>query len=134
MGIEIVGIDPTRRIATVTASGPITRVDIEAHLTHEHTRGLIVYRELIEARSARPDVSTDDIRQIVDELRGYAADGLVGATAVVVATDYAYGIMRMVQALAEEVCAIHPFRDMPEAAAWLLEQPTYPPAAESADG
>jgi hypothetical protein len=43
----------------------------------------------------------------------------LGPTAVVVDSDLAYGIVRMVEILVQDVCLVKPFRDKLDAELWL---------------
>jgi hypothetical protein len=43
----------------------------------------------------------------------------------VVANDYAYGMLRMLEILLDDVCLVRPFRERDAAEQWLLEQPPW---------
>jgi hypothetical protein len=43
----------------------------------------------------------------------------LGPTAIIVVSDFAYGMMRMLEILVEDVCDIRPFRDRGEAEKWI---------------
>ena len=103
----------------VVADGVITADAIRDHLDRERADGALGAPELIDARGATPDVSTSEVRALVDVLGGLAHSGALGPTAVVVATDYAYGMLRMLEILADGVAAVRPFRDVDEAQRWL---------------
>ncbi len=56
---------------------------------------------------------------IVCALRDLAQADPLSPTAVVVESDVAYGVLRILEMLVEELCVMRPFRDMPAAKAWL---------------
>ena len=64
-------------------------------------------------------VSAADVRAIVDILRRLATGSRLGPTAVIVDTDLAYGMLRMLEALVGDVCAVQPFRGQRDAEEWL---------------
>jgi hypothetical protein len=108
-----------------TADGPIRMDDIRKHLTEEHRDKGLAYREFIEASGATAEFSPADVRRTVGLLRAYAQQGALGPTAIVVGNDCAYGMMRMLAILLEDVCALQPFRTRPEAEEWLAEAHGY---------
>ena len=112
-------VDHSRREVQATAVGPVTFEDVRAHLAQErHWEGL-AYPELIDARAAAVSISPAEVREIVVLLRKLATNLPLGRTAVLVASDYQFGIVRMLEVLVEDVCEIRPFRDEPPAHLWL---------------
>lgn len=103
----------------VTADGPITFSDIRNHLLKERYEHGLAYAELIDARTASPDFSSEDVREIVSLLKGFAKEHTLGPTAVIVSTDLGFGMMRMLEILVADICAIRPFRDVDAALEWL---------------
>ena len=120
MGFTVT-IDQGRRWLLATAEGVITLEDVRVHLSHEARAASLSYPELIDARAASPEFSPDDVRRIVALLRGLARDGRLGPTAVIVETDVGYGMLRMLEMLVEDVCAVRPFRRREPAEQWLGE-------------
>ncbi|HTY06861.1 MAG TPA: hypothetical protein VMC86_10110 [Gemmatimonadales bacterium] len=114
-------VDQERGWLMATAEGSITLEDVRVHLSHEARAASLPYPELIDARAARPDLSPDDVRAIVVLLRELARDSRLGPTAVIVETDVGYGMLRMLEMLVEDVCAIRPFRRREPAEEWLSE-------------
>lgn len=114
-------IDHARHEILATAEGQISYEEIRRHLEEERAAGGLAYAELIDARKAVPDVSSEDVRRIVEILNALGHGGPLGPTAVVVATDVAYGMVRMLQILVERVCVIQPFREYAAAVQWLRE-------------
>jgi hypothetical protein len=117
--IVTLGADDAGRVLRVVAEGPIDFAEIRAHLVEERADGALGYRELIDARRATPAVSAADVRRVVDLVRGEARGLALGPTAVVVSSDVAYGMLRMLEMLVEDLAAIRPFRDYREAVRWL---------------
>lgn len=115
-------MDHASRSMVATADGLITLDDIRRHLDAERREAGLSYAELIDARTATPSLSSADVRTLVSLVRDMAARQALGPTAVVVSTDYAYGMLRMLDMLVEDVCAIRPFRGIPEGRLWLESQ------------
>jgi hypothetical protein len=112
-------LDRDNARVSAVANGSITYGDIVRHLEDERRRGGLPYAELIDARGARPDFTSEDVRQIVDWLRSAASRGALGPTAVVVDSDVAYGMLRMLETLLDDAVQLRPFRSMDAAQAWL---------------
>jgi len=104
---------------TTIAEGTVTLDEVRAHLHREKSDSALPYRESIDARNAVVSLSRSEVREIVELLRSLTRSRRLGRTAVVVSTDVAYGIMRMLQILVEDVCVVRPFRDLTAAALWL---------------
>ncbi len=77
------------------------------------------YPELVDARGAGIEFTPSEVREVVELLRQLGTESRLGPTAVLVSSDAAFGIIRMLEMLVEDVCEIKPFRDEPEARAWL---------------
>jgi len=112
-------VDYGRREVCTIARGPITLDDILKHLNQEHRNKGLAYRELIEASAATPAFSSSDVRKTVELLRAYGQEGVLGPTAIVVGSEFAYGMMRMLSILLEGICELQPFRTRQEAEEWL---------------
>jgi hypothetical protein len=118
----ILNVDHERKEVHCVAVGPISFADVESHLASEkHFEGL-AYKEFVDARGAGISFTPAEIRKIVDLLRGMARQSKLGPSAILVSGDLAYGILRMIEALVEDVCDIKPFRDEATARAWLAAQ------------
>ena len=113
--------DSARRRLFTRASGPVTFAEIREHLQAERVDRYLGSDEVIDGREATVAFSQQEVRQVVDLLRELGAREALGPTAVVVSSDVAYGVMRMVEALISDVCAVKPFRDMAEAERWLAQ-------------
>ena len=115
----ITNVDHEHRQVRAIAVGRITYEDFQDHLSLErHFRGL-PYPEIIDARSSAILLTTDEARKLGELLREMGHDSKLGPTAVVVADDAAFGVIRMLEMLVEDLCEVKPFRDEQEARAWL---------------
>ena len=110
---------PERNKATRIAKGTITLAEVRAYLLRDLKDSEPPYRELIDARGAVVKLSSAEVQEIVELLRSLSRSYRLGRIAVVVSTDVAYGMMRMLQILVEDVCVVQPFRDVAEAERWL---------------
>src|SRR5882672_1024926 len=104
-------INPTRRWLITVATGRLTYAEIAHHLEMERDDGGLPLSELGDATQAVVDLSPHEVRQTVALLRQLGEHNALGPTAVVVANEVSYGIVRMIGILVEDVCDIRPFRD-----------------------
>jgi hypothetical protein len=114
-------VDHVRRRVSVRADGPITLADILVHIESEQEEVGLPYEELIDARGYVPAFSSAEVHVLVSELRHLAHRGPLGPTAVVADSLAGYGMVRMIEVLAEDFCEIRPFRTVEEAETWLAE-------------
>jgi len=115
-------VDVERNEVTTIAEGTVTLQEVLAHLHREESDSALACGELIDARHAIVKLSSSDVHQIVEVLRSLARCRRLGRTAVVVSTDVAYGIIKMLQILVEDVCVVQPFRDLTAATLWLRDR------------
>jgi hypothetical protein len=122
-------IDQAEKIIHTEAVGPVTYDELVDHISMERDAGGIPYREIFDATRATAAFSARDARRLVDIFSDLAAEsGGFGPTAVIVADDVTYGMVRMIQILATDICDISPFR-VPERAAaeaWVRSAPLRP--------
>ena len=125
MPILIREMDREHHRIDAIAFGPIRYIDIEKHLTEERNIDGLAYKELMDAIDADLvfALNPTEIRQIVSLVRNLCQQCKFGPTAVLVATDYAFGIMRAVEMLLDDVAEIRPFRDAQLARSWLASKP-----------
>lgn len=112
-------VDYADRLVSTRAEGAITFADISAHLEQERLAGALAYRELIDGRGATPAVSSEEVRSVVAILRRLGSDSPLGPTAVLVDSQVGYGVLRMLEALLDDVCAVKPFYQQEGAEEWL---------------
>jgi hypothetical protein len=124
MPIIIQDIDRERNELEAVAFGPIDYAEIEKHLVEERNIRGLAYTEFIDARDASLvfAVSPAEIRQIVSLVRSLCQQSKFGATAVLVSTDFASGIMRAMEMLLEDVADLRSFRDEKLARSWLASK------------
>jgi len=125
MPITISTIDHDRHELDVVAFGPIHYIDVERHLVEERNVGGLAYKEFFDARDASLlfALSPAEIRQIVSLVRSLCRQSKFGPTAVLVSTDFAFGIMRAMEMLLEDVAEVRPFREERVARSWLASKP-----------
>lgn len=125
MPILIRSVDHERHELDAVASGPINYEQIEKHLIEERNIQGLAYKEFIDARDADLvfALSPLEIRQIVALIRNLCKQCAFGPTAVLVATDFAFGIMRAMEMLLDDVAEIRPFREERLARSWLASRP-----------
>jgi hypothetical protein len=107
--------DSERHRVEASADGPVSYVEIAVHLSQERGAGLLPFSELIDGTHGIPTFTPAQVRDLVSILRSLGAEHALGPTAVVVGSDFAYGMMRMIELLTEDVCQIRPFRSRAEA-------------------
>ncbi len=125
MPITIQKIDHQHHEIDAVAFGPIHYAEVERHLVEERNLGGLPYKEFIDARDAGLvfALSPSEIRQIVALVRNLCQQCKFGPTAVLVSTDFAFGIMRAMEMLLDDVAEIRPFRDEKVARSWLASKP-----------
>ena len=111
--------DHVQRRVVARAEGPVTLEQIRDHLEDERQEPGLAYGELFDARTAIPELSAADIRMLVGLLRWLGERTKLGPTAVLVDTEFQFGITRMIEMLVEDVCDVKPFRSESEARRWL---------------
>src|SRR5262245_40241183 len=98
-------IDRVNRRLLTHADGILTFHDLNAHLDLEQKNRDLDRPELIDARGATTNLTSDQVRRLVQR----AADMLrivdLGPTAIVTNNDVVYGMGRMYSILAENVGA-----------------------------
>ena len=114
-------VDVKLRLVTTVAEGVVSVADVREHLSSEQRDSALPFRELIDARHAWIDFSPADVRDIVNLLRTLSLQHFLGPTAVVVSSPIAFGVMRMLETLVEDVCVVRPFRDFAQAENWVRD-------------
>ena len=114
-------VDLDQRLVTTIAEGAISATDVRQHLSSEQGDYALPFRELIDARHAWIDFSPAEVREIVDLLRSLSIRHYLGPTAVVVSSPIAFGVMRMLENLVEDVCVVRTFRDFSQAENWVRD-------------
>jgi len=121
MPIIIRAIDDEHNEVEAVAFGPINYAEVEKHLLEEHTVDGLAYKEFIDARDAELvfALSPNEMRHIVGLVRSLSQQSKFGPTAVLVSTDFAFGIMRAMEMLLSDITDVRPFRQENLARSWL---------------
>ncbi|SRR5579883_2487801 len=124
MPILIQKIDREYKELDALAFGPIRYMEIEKHLIEERNIEGLSYKEFIDARDAGLifALNPSEIRQVVALVRNLCDQCKFGPTAILVVTDTAFGIMRAIEMLLDDVAEIRPFRDERLARSWLASK------------
>lgn len=80
------------------------------------------YPKFVDTRASWLSLSAADIHQIGELIRKDSRNVKLGPSAVLVDTDSAFEVVRMLEALVEDICEVRPFRDEQEARAWLASK------------
>ena len=114
-------IDQYHRRLMTHADGIVTFHDINAHLDLEQRNRDLNRSELIDARGATTDITSDQVRRLVRRAADMLRLGDLGPTAIVTTDDVVYRMARMLlKIMAEGVgAAAEVFRDMESATRWL---------------
>lgn len=126
-------VDRARRRISALAEGPVGYADIVLHVERQRDEGILPLHELLDASGATAAFAAPEVRRLVELVRSLAGRHALGPVAVVVGNDLAYGLMRMLGILVEDLCDIRPFRDRAEAEAWLDAIPAPRPPSGPAD-
>ncbi|HKR08436.1 MAG TPA: hypothetical protein VJS39_04540 [Gemmatimonadaceae bacterium] len=111
--------DHQHRRVLATAVGRISLDEIRSHLEEERQEPALGYSEMVDARGAVPDFPPADVRILVAWLRWLGEKTRLGPTAVIVDTDFAFGMARIIESLVDDVALVKPFRDKLDAELWL---------------
>ena len=124
----LLAVDHATQTVHAEAAGPITREDVERHLTSEERAAGIAYREVIDTTRATAVFDGADARSLMETIRGLAARGAFGPTAVIVANDVTYGMVRMLETLLDDIADVRPFRsnERQQAEEWVRAAPVRP--------
>lgn len=120
MGIRFT-VDHATKIVVAVAEGPVRFGDIRTHLLEERSYQGLPYSEILDARNAIPEVTSNDVRAIVELLQELHRENKLGPTAIIVGSELAFGMARMLEILTDDICAIRPFWNFDEAATWLQD-------------
>ncbi len=111
--------DHQHRRVLAAAHGRVTLDELRSHLEEERQEPALGYTELFDVRDAVPEFPPADARVLVALIRWLGERTRLGPTAVLVNSDLAFGITRMIEMLVEDVALVKPFRDRLDAELWL---------------
>jgi hypothetical protein len=118
-------VNHERREIDAVAVGPISYAEIEHHLVEERCFNGLAYKEFIDARYATPAfvLYASEIRKVVALIRSLSKESKVGPTAILVGSEFALGVVHMLEIFLEDAAELKAFRDEDEARAWLATKP-----------
>ncbi len=87
-------VDHAKHWVVARAEGPVTLDDVRARIHEERRKDGLAYGELIDAQGYVPAFSAEDVRTMIHLLRQAGAESALGPTAIVVDTDFGYGMLR----------------------------------------
>lgn len=116
--------DPYVRILFSTAEGIVSFSDIDIHLTEEHRELALAHRELVDASAATTNLTSAEVRIVVERLRGLMQKGPFGPTALVTSDDTLFGMANMLAIISDlrGGPSVGVFRTFDEALDWLLRK------------
>jgi hypothetical protein len=113
-------IDRFRQRMLTHADGVVTFHDVNRHLDEEERERGLDLPELVDARGAKTDLTSEQLRQLVQRAAQMARTIPLGPTAIVATDDTVFGMARMYSILAEQVgVSVEVFRDLGSAERWL---------------
>jgi len=113
-------IDRLQQRMLTHASGLITVGDVNGHLDQEERERGLDLPELVDARDARTDLTSEQVRGLVQGAVRLMRTVPLGPTAIVASDDALFGMARMYSSLAEpDGITVAVFRDIDSAAQWL---------------
>src|SRR2546426_11211613 len=113
-------IDRLHQRMVTQADGVLTFHDVNRHLDEEERERGLDLPELFDARGATTDLTSEQVRRLVQRAAEMIRTIPLGPTAIVVTDDTLYGMARMYSILAEPVgVSVEVFRDVGSAERWL---------------
>jgi hypothetical protein len=113
-------IDRLHQRMLTHASGLITFQDVDDHLDQEERDRGLDLPELVDARGARTDLTSAQVRALVQRGIRLLRTIPLGPTAIVANDDTLFGMARMYSILAEhDGITVDVFRDVDSASRWL---------------
>jgi hypothetical protein len=121
-------VDHARRRISARGEGPLSFEAICAYTDAGRRARVAGYDEIFDATAAVPDVTAEQVRQLVVRVHQTAPLRTWGATAIVATQPFVFGLARMYGILCEAVGAhVEVFRTFAEAERWLDSRPNNPP-------
>ena len=113
-------IDSERHLVRGLATGVVTFAELVDHLMEEENDDALGLAEVIDARGATTDLTSEQVRTLVSMTDALVRKGRFGALAIVTDNDVAFGMARMYEILAEPLpIEFGVFRTLGDAIAWL---------------
>jgi hypothetical protein len=116
----VMRFDPVTRRLLTTASGEVTLAELLEHIAAEGREGHLGAPELFDARQATTNLTSAEVRHLVERMRSKAVVGALGPTALVTTNDVVFGMARMYSLMSDTFDhRFTVFRSMIEAERWL---------------
>jgi hypothetical protein len=111
--------DAVRGLSHTVVTGRITPDEAATYFTQISQEDWFPAPSLTDAREASPNLSGEEIRAITKHFRSIETTLTSVPLAVLVSSEVAFGLVRMVGLLLDDAAMIHPFRDLERAMQWL---------------
>jgi hypothetical protein len=113
--------DAAQDLIHTAVTGDVRPGAIEDHLRAICAEPWFPAPALVDTRLAEANISSAEIRAVVEVFRKLGPRFNHAAIAVIVGSDVAFGLVRMIELMLDDVITITPFRDTASALAWLAE-------------
>lgn len=114
-------VDRNSRTVLTNARGALYFDDFMAHAHALVKEKVFAYPQLIDAREAHLEITSNDVRRLVDRIKALRKIHGTARTAFVTRYPAAFGMMRMYAILSEECDpGFAVFREIGEAEEWIL--------------
>jgi hypothetical protein len=114
--------DRNAGILRTKAEGAVNYEAIYTHLIQERNAAGLSWPEIVDARAAALDVTDGEVRALIWLLHSLGEVNDFGPTAVVVSTEVAWGVVRMMGAIGGELTPVAPFWRTEDAEAWFNDR------------
>lgn len=113
--------DATASVIHTVVTGDVRLRAIAEHLDAIGAEPWFPAPALVDTRQAAPNIPSDEVRSVVEMFRrlGPQLNGV--PIAVLVSSDVAFGLVRMMELMLDDVVTIAPFRDAASARRWIDE-------------
>jgi hypothetical protein len=123
--------DASCGLIRTVVTGHVTPSEITDYFRSVSKESYFPAPSLTDARQALPDMRGDEIRSIANSFRALASTMRDSPIAVIVSSDLAFGLVRMLGLFLDDAAVIHPFRDAERAMEWLTSSVSARNASES---
>ncbi len=114
--------DPGRRLLETTVSGDVGLVDVDEYFKKVRLEPWFPPPALTDVRKASPSLPGAEVRAIAELLRRLGPELKRAPLAVLVDSDVAFGLVRMIGLLLDDVVNVRPFRGPAAALTWLEQE------------
>ncbi len=114
--------DPQRRFLDVSVSGVVRLPDVDDYFQRVSQEPWFPAASLTDVCQANAEIPSNEVRAIAALLRQLGPRLQRKPIAVLVGSDVAFGLVRMIGLLLDDELSVRPFRSRESAMAWLREQ------------